>query len=297
MRLCLILIFILISSSVIGQSIQTEFIVKSKFSFATSSDFKNTDEHRLYLHFDDSLRVSEKIIIDENYTSFLDSTLSPEIRFNFVKPISKRFALKIGLGTYFYSYMRHSILNERETINTGEIDTLIYYPGQIIYSSYPLGCSYYLNSPNDIEVSDEKSLSSIWYFTIPVGLEFELIPKRISMGINAALKTPFNFKVRSETIQLISEEEDGENVCQWILEHREDGSGKDFNHFLFDLEYDLVANLTEKICAEISVSKSMTSIFRNENLIHKPWNLSIGFRFKFFKTNTSPSLSHTKPAD
>lgn len=146
--------------------------------------------------------------------------------------LKKRLKVIAGIGTQFVKIDHTSQFTDIDFIPV-ITDTLIV---RIIDSSPFGGCSFTINSPADLPDPDRDPELALLDLSIPVQIEYAIIPDKLDLNLGAIIQTPLLAKATYENLYLHRTYYPGEIVCEYRIKEYEYAALKNLNNIKFNLQ-------------------------------------------------------------
>ena len=244
--------------------------------------FSIQDQDTTFLRFQNIHRYSTRI----NY----EPDPGVEIFGSFTIPLTSRFSLVTGLGLSYYSF-RAEDENDVDFVATLSVDTLESNE-QIIFPGVLLDCDCYENSIDDIIHADFRPYYKHLNLMIPAGVDFAVIPGRLTAGVGVFSQIPLYAGVNRNLVSIDRYEMDGMTKCRYNLVETQDNSGDGIRHFQAGISAGVKIGFLPSLHLGIGARKLLTNVFVNPEYQSssffaddfRPISITVGVTYSFHKS-------------
>lgn len=288
-RSTFVLLLFLCLSQLGAQNLRPEISLSADYYIVDIKPYRTEVNSRSVTYLNDTTLIYTSGVRYYLYESKLDSTLSPELKFQFNKNLSSRLSINFGMGMNYYSYRKHRNTIDSEFVPNGIVDTVIYNISAgnnppSLYSS----CDQVLNSYSDVNIPDKLPSHKIFNLIVPLSTEFEVLDDFLWYGVGVTLISPLAFRKRTFKVSYDREVINGETICSYSLNEELIKSASGFNPMLLDINSYISFKLRSSLFLDMTFSKLLISPFSEDSIswldasaTHTPLSVGLGLTYRF----------------
>jgi len=281
----LFLVFFSLSSILVqAQSGQLEFGAKVIYIPAHSDIYIYEDQRYNRTPINDSIFIQSFGINNSSNNSVFTSKVSAGFSLMSVYPISKKFSLRYGIEGQYLEYNRSNELIESSFTEIRSDTVSLTTSSSLTVSS----CTSYTNSSLDFAIGfSDEIFDKIVFLSVPVILEYELLPNIVDIGLGGNLRTHLYSQIGANIVTIEREFIDDEIICTYVVDEHRRTTGAGLNKLQLDIRAAISFHLLPSALVRFEVLKPMSNFYhkvdqygRMINYEHKPLMISLGLAYR-----------------
>jgi len=251
-----ILVILLLWTSLLAAQ-NTKFSISGKLNYSSDKTNTYTEQSTSFwvTPIDEGSSLKTFFATESNLTEVYKIKLGYELIGDFRINLRPRLNLKIGLGLNYTSFNVARISNQ---LSYTETSTEVIKAPPVFQSS----CDVYTNSVNDVMNVRKGTFFHILSLKVPLEIEYEVIPSKLNVGLGLFAQTPLFSTVSYDYRDIHFEEnENGENVCEFLKGTIRDKSGRSLNKLQLGLLWNMTYKLTDNIAAQLGMTREFNNVF------------------------------------
>ena len=262
-----------------------EFSLNGKINrIKNSSDIFNSENISTRFDFiSDSTQVISTGLSNIRYRNSYQAEIGFEFGLGMDISLNERFSIATGLGfTYSEIRIQNEIIDSQFDILNSDTIPSMSSPPPI---SLLFGCSYTINSISNLpQISANQPIVSFIDLSIPIGIQYKIIPDKLDLQIGGLLQTPIYADAPRKQYDLQRTPTANGIECEWVIDEYQDDSMKRFSFARISLQSTVRYHFLKNVSAEIGVRKMLNNAYRQEefngpDLEFRPLSYTFGFRY------------------
>lgn len=209
---------------------------------------------------DDTFSINQQVIAREMYNTHYYGQIGYSAAMDIMMPVGSRFFVSTGIG-FNYSAYSFSTDFDIEFIDTLSTDTVphsgFFLPGGGFSEECDCYENSYLDVRSQVRYPTVKSLS----LSIPVKVNFDILPRKLSLNIGAYGQVPLWIEQRKSGVTIEQHESEGMTKCEYVVLQQVDLSGNGIRRLHVGLSAGIQVNVFDGFGLNVGVSKMLTNTY------------------------------------
>ncbi|MEL6558621.1 MAG: hypothetical protein AAFQ94_10585 [Bacteroidota bacterium] len=195
--------------------------------------------------------------------------------------LNDRLSIATGLG---FTYSELEIQTEFIDFQFDPItfDTIPYSPP--ISSGGLFGCTRTINTISDLPEIDNKPVVRFVDLSIPIGIQYKIIPGKLDLQVGGLLQTPIYADAPREFYDIERTPTTDGIECEWVVEEFQDDFQKRFTFARVSLQSVVRYHFLKNVSAEVGIRKMLNNAYQEENfggttIEFRPLSYTFGFSY------------------
>lgn len=256
-------IALLLSTFAFSQPITLQ--VSGGVNHLVNQDYSNVNQTTVFAirpwYFeDDTFRISQQILANQFYKTHYIGKIGYSGALDVMIPISSRLFLSTGVG---FNYSAYSFSDDYDIdfLDTLSTDTLPYTGSFLPDGVVSFECDCYENSYLDIRNQVQNPTVQALGLVIPLKMNFDLLPHRLSFNIGAFTQIPLWIAQKKTGVSIEQYESEGMTKCKYVVLNQVDLSGNGIRRMHVGFSAGVQLNLFNGFGLNLGVSKQLTNMY------------------------------------